>query len=232
MQRRIADNLQAVRQRMADAAARAGRTTESITLVGVTKYVGVEEIRALVAAGCNTLGESRSQALWEKAESLHDLPICWHMIGHMQRNKVRRTLPLIDMLQSADSRRLIKTLDEEAARVERKLPVLLEINVSGDATKSGLAPEEAEPLLAELPEFAHLEVCGLMCMASFEGGLAAARRDFAALRELRERLQTKCPASARLDELSMGMSGDYEVAIEEGATIVRIGSALFEGVLQ
>jgi hypothetical protein len=232
LEKRIAENLQAVRQRIANAAARAGRNADDVALVGVTKYVGTEEIRALVAAGCHTLGESRPQQLWEKAEALHELPIHWHMIGHLQRNKVRRTLPRVDMIQSADSRRLLDALAEEAARLERTVPVLLEVNTSGDETKSGLEPEEVEPLLGELPGKPHLEVRGLMCMASFTGGLEAARRDFAALRELRDRLRPNCPEGVRLDELSMGMSGDYEVAIEEGATIVRVGSALFEGAMR
>jgi len=152
----------------------------------------------------------------------------WHQIGHMQRNKLRRTVPLLACLQSADSTRLLAAADEEAARMERTLPVLIEVNVSRDPSKHGFAPEEVEPLLAELPSWPHLEVRGLMCMASLEGDLDTAARNFADLRELRDRLQPQCPPGVSLAELSMGMSRDYEAAIREGSTIVRIGSALFE----
>ena len=110
------------------------------------------------------------------------------------------------------------------------MPVLLEVNTSGETAKGGFAPEEIEPALPKLAEYRHLEIRGLMCMAALEGGLDAARRNFADLRDLRDRLRANCPENIRLDELSMGMSGDYEVAIEEGATIVRVGSALFEGI--
>ena len=154
----------------------------------------------------------------------------WHLIGHLQRNKVRRTLPLVTMIHSADSPRLIAALDEAAAELGRRVPVLLEVNTSGEPAKGGFEPAAIEPFLSELAGYRHVAVRGLMCMASLEGGLDAAHRDFAALRDLRDRLRAVCPPEIALDELSMGMSGDYEVAIDEGATIVRIGSALFEGV--
>ena len=156
------------------------------------------------------------------------------------------------MIHSIDSRRLLEAVDRECHEVgqtvpscpetlgqrwrtrklpdRQRLPVLLEVNVSGEQAKGGFAPQEAERLISELPDCPHLSVCGLMCMAALEGGLEAARRDFAALRELRDRLRGVCPAGVTLDELSMGMSGDFPVAIEEGATIVRVGSALFEGI--
>ena len=213
---------------MAAAAARAGRRAEDVRLVAVTKYVGPDEIRALVAAGCTDLGESRPQQLWDRAAELRDLPIRWHMIGHMQRNKVERTLPLVAMIHSFDSLRLAEAIDAAAGKMDRKVPVLLEVNISREPAKHGFVPEEIEPLLPKLIESEHIEIRGLMCMAGLEGGGDEARRDFAALRTLRDRLQASCPATVRLDELSMGMSGDYEIAIEEGATIVRVGSALFE----
>ncbi|MBN2473301.1 MAG: YggS family pyridoxal phosphate-dependent enzyme [Pirellulales bacterium] len=228
----ISENLREVRGRIADAAARSGRPAEAITLVGVTKYVGAAESRTLAMAGCTALGESRPQQLCEKAETLHDLQVCWHMIGHLQRNKVRRTLPLIDMIESADSPRLVEAIDRIAAGCSRRVPMLLEVNISGETAKHGFDPTAVEPFLEQLAGYRHVEVRGLMCMASFTGGLEAARRDFAALRGLRDRLRGKCPQGVALDELSMGMSGDYEVAIEEGATIVRVGSALFHGVME
>jgi pyridoxal phosphate enzyme (YggS family) len=233
---RIAQNLAAVRQRMADAAARSARTPDHVRLVAVTKSASHAGIRALVEAGCRELGESRPQQLWEKAEQLRDLPIRWHLIGHLQRNKVRRTLGLVEMIHSADSVRLIEAIDRIAGEAPvpisspaRRVPLLLEVNVSGDSAKHGFDPEGIEAVLDALAGLRRVEIRGLMCMAGLEGDLDAARRDFARLRQLRDRLRPRCPEEVLLDELSMGMSSDYEVAIEEGATIVRIGSALFEG---
>ena len=213
---------------MAAAAVRAGRRHEDVRLVGVTKYVGLEEIRALVAAGCTDLGESRPQQLWERAAQLHDLPVRWHIIGHLQRNKVERTVPLVAMVHSVDSLRLAEAIDAVAGAMDCRVPVLLEVNVSHEPAKQGFRPEEIEPLLPRLIELQRIDIRGLMCMAGLEGGDDEARRDFAALRTLCDRLQACCPPAVRLNELLMGMSGDYEIAIEEGATIVRVGSALFE----
>jgi len=228
--RRIADNVAAIRARMAEAAARSGRSADEVRLVAVTKSVGVEAIRATVAAGCHELGESRVQQLAQRAEALRDLPIRWHMIGPLQRNKVRRVLETAQIVHSADSVRLVEAIDRIAGELSRRVPLLIEVNVSGEAAKHGFAPDDVEPCLAGLAGLAHVDVRGLMCMASLEGDLGAARREFAALRQLRDRLRTVAPPGMVLDELSMGMSGDFEPAIEEGATIVRVGSALFEGI--
>jgi len=231
LQSQIAANLADVQGRIAEAAARSGRRPDEVRLVAVTKYVEPETIRPLVAAGCRLLGENRPQHLWHKAEALADLPVTWHLIGHLQRNKVRRTVPLVAMIESADSPRLVAAVDEAAAEPDRRVPLLLEVNVSGEEAKHGFEPDAVGPLLDELPGYRHVEVRGLMCMARWGGGPDAARRDFAALRELREQLRADCPEGVALDELSMGMSGDFEAAIEEGATLVRIGSALYHGVL-
>lgn len=224
---RIADNVSKVRQRIADAAQRVGRQASDVTLVAVSKYVGADEIRALVETGCKDIGESRPQELWKKAEALGDLPIRWHMIGHVQRNKVARTLPICSLLHSIDSLRLIQAVNDECGESLRKTRVLLEVNVSGDETKHGFEPDEIESLLPTVASLTHVEVVGLMTMAARLGGEQRAREDFVRLRELRDQLANMCPPEVRLRELSMGMSGDYEVAIEEGATIVRVGSALF-----
>jgi PLP dependent protein len=224
---RIAANVAEVRRRIGDAAARSGRTGDAVRLVAVTKYVPADVARLVVEAGCCDLGESRPQQLWERADELAGLPVRWHLIGHLQRNKVRRTLPLVTMLHSADSARLLAAIDEEHLP---PIPVLLEVNISGETAKSGFTPDEIEPFLATAAGYRHVSISGLMGMASLEGGLDVARREFAALRELRDRLRASCPPGVTLDELSMGMSGDFEAAIEEGATIVRVGSALFEGV--
>jgi len=226
---RLRENLAAVRDRATAAAARTGRSTPP-RIIGVTKYVEPAVARLLVQAGLSELGESRPQELWRKAESLGDFPVRWHLIGHLQRNKVRRTLPLAHCIHSADSLRLLEEIDREAAALNKIVNVLLEVNVSGDAAKTGLPPDEVEPLLPAIAQLPRLTVQGLMTMASLEGSPDQTRREFSALRELRDRLATNCPPSTQLHELSMGMSGDYEIAIEEGATMVRIGSALFEGL--
>ncbi len=225
---RIADNVQRVRQRIAAAARRSGRGAEAVTLVAVPKHVPAEETAAVVDAGCFDRGEARPQQLWTKAEALAHLPTRWHLVGHLQRNKIRRTLPLVSLLQSVDSRRLLDALAEEAALADRRLPILLEVNISGDTTKTGLPPAELEPLLAHALTLPHVEVRGLMGMASLEGDDAAARQDFRNLRHLRDKLAAAFTGQCSLPELSMGMSGDFEIAIEEGATMVRVGSILFE----
>jgi hypothetical protein len=219
-----------VRQAIADAAARSGRRAEDVTLIAVSKYVGVAEIDALLAAGCRDLGENRPQDLWRKAEQLRDRPIRWHMIGHLQRNKARRTLPLVTLLHAGDSWRLLEAASQYLQQSGQMLDVLIEVNVSGDVSKTGFGPEDVEPLLPQIAQLPHLRVRGLMAMARWGGTLDDARRDFVRLRELRDRLAASCPPEISLHELSMGMSGDFEVAIEEGATLVRVGSALYEGV--
>ncbi len=233
-----------MRGKIAEAAHRNGRNSDDVRLVAVTKYVTSDVAKHLAAAGCSDLGESRPQELWSKAEALKNFAghaasiesdrsqpaIRWHLIGHLQRNKVERTLPLISLLHSGNSLRLLEVVDQAAAKINRRVPMLIEVNVSGDATKHGFKAAEVEPSLEKMAALASVQIQGLMCMASREGNLVQARREFAELRELRDRLQQVAPPNITLRELSMGMSGDFEVAIEEGATIVRIGSALYEGL--
>jgi pyridoxal phosphate enzyme (YggS family) len=153
----------------------------------------------------------------------------WHLIGHLQRNKVERTLSVVSLIHSADSVRLIQAIDQAAATLGRRVPILLEVNISGDKSKHGFRPEELVERIEDIAGLANIDVRGLMAMAGREGDVSAARRDFARLRGLRDRLRKSVPDEISLIELSMGMSGDFDAAIEEGATIVRIGSALFEG---
>ncbi len=224
-------NLQAIQERIDTAAQRAGRRSEEVRLLAVTKYFDDETTRAVVEAGCRCLGESRPQQLWHKAAALSDLPqLEWHMVGHLQRNKIKRTLPLVSLIHSADNRRLLQALEAFAAEEDKPAAILIEINISGDSSKHGFAPEEAEEALQIAASMRHLRVGGLMAMAAREGDRDRARRDFAGLRELRDQLLRVAPPGITLDELSMGMSGDFEEAIAEGSTIVRIGSALLEGV--
>ena len=230
LQRTIDQNLTRVRGAISEATARAGRAPEAVKLIGVTKYVGPEVVRLLVTAGLCDLAESRPQQLWDKAAALGDLSIRWHQIGHLQRNKVRRTLPLVAMVESLDSVRLAAAIDQTAAELGLRVPVLLEVNISGEQAKHGFTPDEVEAALPSLVALNHIQVRGLMGMAGMRADMQDARRQFAKLRTLRDRLQAACPNGADLTELSMGMSADFEAAIAEGATMVRIGSALFEGV--
>ncbi len=227
---RIAQNVANVRETVARAAERSGRTVDDVRLVAVTKYVGLAETEALIAAGCCDLGESRPQELWRKAEQLSDRPVRWHMIGHLQRNKAARSIPLVDWLHSGDSLRLLEAANQAAARCDRLIDVLLEVNVSGDSTKHGFAADQLAGALAATPAWSHLRICGLMAMAGWGTTPEEARRDFIRLRELRDQLRDQAPAGVSLEHLSMGMSGDFVEAIEEGATLVRVGSALFEGI--
>jgi pyridoxal phosphate enzyme (YggS family) len=238
----IAENLRRVRERIACAAESAARAPNEITVVGVTKYVGPHEAAELAAAGCPDLGESRPQELWSKAGEVASATgqraggftppaIRWHLIGHLQRNKVRRTLPLVSLIHSIDSERLLAAIDQahaESADNQPPVRVLLEVNTSGEPAKHGLAPDAVEPLLAVAPQYPRVAIHGLMTMAALEGGEQVAARNFATLRALRDRLRANVPKCVELDELSMGMSGDFEVAIREGATIVRIGTLLWE----
>ena len=232
---RLRNNLATIRGRMAEACRRAGRQPGDVTLVGVTKYVSAELTAELVEAGCHDLAESRPQSLWAKADALASLAGAprWHMVGHLQRNKVRRTMPLMSLLHSLDSRRLLDTLDAEARACGKTCDVLVEVNLAGDPERTGLAVEEVAPLLAAAAACLHVRVRGLMGMASVPEGpeaSAMARRQFARLRELRDRFRREALPTVSLDELSMGMSEDFEEAILEGATLVRVGSALWEGV--
>ena len=227
---RLVQNLAEVRGRIGEAAARSGRAPNAVRLVAVSKYVPVEVAAGLIEAGCLDLGEARPQELWSKAEHFSESGVRWHLIGHLQRNKLRRTLPLVYLFQSIDSERLLKALDEEAGLAGVTAECLLEVNVSSDANKTGLPAAELPTLLNIAAELKHVSIRGLMGMASLEGGVDAARRDIIKLRELRDQCANRAAANLVLAELSMGMSDDYEIAIEEGATIVRVGSALFQGL--
>ena len=225
---RLRENLSRVRERIARAAESAGRAADSVRLVAVTKQADSAVAAELVELGVSDLGESRPQELWRKAANVGK-PVHWHLIGHLQRNKARRTLPLVNLIHSVDSLALLRSLDELAVQQGLQPAVLLEVNVSGEATKHGFRPGDAATALDAAGRMKRVRVCGLMTMAPYDSDPDRARPTFAALRELREQLKRSAPANCPLRELSMGMSGDFEVAIAEGATIVRIGSALFAG---
>jgi pyridoxal phosphate enzyme (YggS family) len=225
----LAERLRAVRERIAAACARVGRRPEEVRLVAVTKTVPPEVAALAAELGVVDLGESRPQELWGKAAIL-SATIRWHLIGHLQRNKVGRTLPLVHMIHAADSLRLLSAIDEDAGRLGRVLDVLLEVNASREAAKHGFAPEEVPALAAEINKLRNIRVRGLMTMAAYDEDAEKSRPTFALVRQLRDRLRGTVAAAHPLDHLSMGMSNDFEVGVEEGATLVRLGTVLFEGL--
>jgi PLP dependent protein len=228
---RIRSNLDAVQRRIAEAARRSGRPLEDIRMVAVTKKTSPGPIRSLVGCGARELGENYPQELWTKFDALADLQdsVHWHLIGHLQTNKVKKTLPMVRLIHSVDSLKLLRALNEAAPAVSDPPGVCLQVNTSDEPSKHGWTAEqilrEAEPIVA----CRAIPIVGLMTMAALGTTAVTARGSFARLRELCEQL--KRATGLPLVELSMGMSNDFETAIEEGATLLRIGSALFEGVL-
>jgi pyridoxal phosphate enzyme (YggS family) len=218
-----------VEERLSAACTRVGRRREEVTLVAVTKTVGVEAARALVDLGVRDLGENRPQELWKKAEAIPDAR--WHLIGHLQRNKVERSVPLVTLIHAVDSLRLLDALEAEGQKRGTIIPVLLEVNTSGETAKQGFAPADVPDLGPILEGHLFVSVRGLMTMAALVDDPEQARPTFISLRGLRDRLGAEVDRERHpLTELSMGMSNDFEVAVEEGATLVRLGTILFEGL--
>ena len=233
----IAHNLAAVRQRLAAAAQRAGRSSEEITLVAVTKTVPLPSILIAYELGLRDFGENRVQEAAAKIAGARPqaTDIRWHLVGHLQTNKAKAAVELFDCIQSVDSLHLAEALDRRAQAAGRLLPVLLEVNVSGEASKSGFAAagagpaawrEALLPAVERLLALPHLDVQGLMTIAPLVSDPEQARPYFRALRQLRDELQRRFPQT-NWRHLSMGMTDDFEVAIEEGATMVRLGRAIF-----
>lgn len=222
----LADRLAAVRDRIAAAARRAGRDPAEVTLVAVTKTTSPAVAAVVAELGTLDLGESRPQELWRKAAAVPAAR--WHLIGHLQRNKLDRTVPLVSLVHSVDSERLLAALDAFGRKAGSPVPVLLEVNCSREVAKGGLRPEDVPALADTLPARTGVAVRGLMTMAAYSDDPEAARPAFRELRQLRDRL--RATTGLPLPDLSMGMSGDFEVGVEEGATFVRVGSTLFEGL--
>ena len=214
----IAANLERVRERVARAAERAGRRPEDVLLIGVSKVVEVERIRAALAAGIGALGENRVQEAKAKVAEL-GRPVPWHLIGHLQTNKVKDALPLFDLIQSLDRLELAQELERRAAALGRVVEALLQVNVASEASKGGFAPDAVGAALDTIGALSHVRIRGLMVIPPEAARPEDARPWFRRLRELADK--------HGLRERSMGMSGDFEVAIEEGATMVRVGTAIF-----
>src|SRR5262245_25708622 len=222
----LAERLASVRSRITDACRRAGRDATGVTLVAVTKTVSTDVAALAAELGASDLGESRPQELWKKAAAVP--PARWHLVGHLQRNKIDRTVPLVTLIHSVDSDRLLDALAAFGVNRGAPVPVLLEVNCSREAAKGGF-PVGAVPALSDkLVSLSGVSVRGLMTMAAHSDNPEDARPAFAELRRSRDDLRAR--TGLELPHLSMGMSGDFEVAVEEGATLVRIGTTLFEGL--
>lgn len=225
----IAENLAAVRERIAKAARRGGRAADEIKFMAVSKTQPPERIREAYDAGQRLFGENRIQEFSIKAEALADLKDCeWHMIGHLQTNKAAKTAELFRAVDSVDSLKLAQKLDAAARKLGKKLEVLIEVNVGGESAKTGLANSAAlEELLKAAPRLEALLFRGLMTVPPFTEDPQDARPYFRMLRELRDTIAARKLSAISMNQLSMGMSHDFEVAIEEGSTCVRVGTAIF-----
>jgi PLP dependent protein len=222
----ISRNLQEIKQRLGEAAGLAGRDLAGVRLVAVTKTVGLNRLQEAVAAGHTLFGENYVQEAKAKIAALGP-GLTWHFIGHLQSNKARAAVELFDLIHSVDRLRLAQALDQAARRLGKVQDILLQVNLAGEASKSGAAPEDVQNLLSEISKMINLRVVGLMTMPPWFPDPEEARPYFRGLRELRDRLRRLNLVEGDLSELSMGMTGDFEVAVAEGATLVRIGTAIF-----
>jgi pyridoxal phosphate enzyme (YggS family) len=223
----VITNLAAVKNRISAAAQRAGRKPDAARLVLVTKTVTPERVALALQSGQHDLGENKVQEGLKKSEALAGKDIRWSMIGHLQTNKVKDVLRFAAEVQSLDRLPLAIALEKHLQQLGRSLDVLVQVNTSGEASKYGLAPDEVIPFMQELQAFSTLKPKGFMTLATFTHDESEVRRCFRLLHEIRNRARDEAPQASALFELSMGMSGDYEWAIEEGATIVRVGQAVF-----
>jgi pyridoxal phosphate enzyme (YggS family) len=240
----LSERLKEVRDRIAASATKAGREARDVTLIAVTKTAAPEQIREIVQLGVSDLGESRVQVITQRIGQLNEFlarqrthgeagsvptKVRWHMIGHLQRNKVKPLLPMVDYIHSVDSLRLAEEIEQYAAKVDKKVPVLLEVNASEESSKFGVAVGAAVHLAEQIDSMSNVALVGLMTMAPLTDDKQKCRFVFARTREIFEEMKWHKIGGSHFKHLSMGMSNDYETAIAEGATMVRIGTSLFGG---
>ena len=223
----LKSQLERVKERIKEAAIACKRTVASIRLVAVTKTMPAEVVREAIEAGVTDLGENYIQEAKEKVNTLATYPATWHFIGHLQSNKAKYAVRLFDLIHSVDSLRLAKGLDKYAKKNDKIQPILIQVNVAKEDSKSGVYVEDTLQLLREVSRLENISVKGLMTMPPYFNAPEKVRPFFAALRELRDQIKKEAIPNISMDELSMGMTGDFEAAIEEGATMVRIGTAIF-----
>jgi len=223
----LKQRLEHIKERIRQAAKSCNRNPDSIRLVAVSKTVPAETVKEAIEAGATILGENYVQDAREKFDALVHYPVSWHFIGHLQSNKAKYAVRLFDLIHSVDSLKLARALNKEAKKVDKIQPILVQVNISGEDTKSGISAEDAPGLISEISHLKNLSIKGLMTMPPYFYQPEKVRPYFAALRELRDQMKKQSLPNVSLEELSMGMTGDFEVAIEEGATLVRIGTAIF-----
>ena len=222
----IKNNLEVINEKIKKAALKANRNPQEIKLVAVTKTATIEQIKEAISAGVKIIGENKVQEGKEKYQIL-SADIEWHLVGHLQTNKVKYAIEIFDFIHSVDSIKLAKEIDRRSLQFGMITNVLVEVNVSGEETKYGIKSEEVEPFLKEISEFSRIKVRGLMTIAPIAEDKEEVRPYFRKLRELSKEIKSKNIKNVKMDYLSMGMTDDFEVAIEEGANMVRIGRGIF-----
>ena len=223
----IADNLKSVKRRIGEAARKAGRSPDSIRLVVVSKQASSEKIISAYEAGAECFGENKIQEAVDKIENIKLQGVGWHFIGHLQKNKIKYINSHFDLIHSVDSLSLAEKISEHSKSQDRVQPVLLQINISGEEAKFGMSPSDLVEQLSDFAVFNGIRIKGLMTIPPQDPNPESSRQYFSALRLLRDKCQDLNIGGIELNELSMGMTSDYKVAIEEGATLVRIGTAIF-----
>lgn len=223
----ISDNIKKVTKRIENACKKVGRDPKGVTLVCVTKEASLNDIIEAIKAGASDIGENRVKDALIKYNKLKDEKITWHMIGHLQRNKVRDAVRFFDLIHSVDTLRLAKEINKEGIKQKQLVDILIEVNTSGEKSKFGARPDKTLEMVEEITALSNVRLLGLMTMAPMVEKPDKARPFYSRLRKIFEEINTKIPA-LKLEYLSMGMTQDFEVAIEEGANIVRIGRAIFE----
>lgn len=222
----IKNNLETINKKIKKAALKVNRNFREIKLVAVTKTATIEQIKEAISTGVKIIGENKVQEAKEKYQIL-TADIEWHLVGHLQTNKVKYAIEIFDFIHSVDSIRLAKEIDKRSLQFGKITNVLVEVNISGEETKYGIKPEQVEPFLKEISEFSRIRVRGLMTIAPIVEDKEEVRPYFRKLRELSKEIKSKNIKNVKMDHLSMGMTDDFEVAIEEGANMVRIGRGIF-----
>lgn len=222
----IRENVQFVRNKIAEACRRSGRESEEIELVAITKTVDVEQINEAIEAGIRVVGENRVQEAWRKYQEVGE-KAHWHMVGHLQTNKVKRVLQFADMIHSVDSVYLAREIQTQAKKLDRTIEILIQVNTSGEESKFGLEPEATIGAIEEVSTLPNLKIKGLMTIGAFLPNPEDVRPCFKLLNDLKDRVNERGITSVEIGTLSMGMTNDYEIAIEEGSTMVRVGTAIF-----
>ncbi|MDL2122407.1 MAG: YggS family pyridoxal phosphate-dependent enzyme [Deltaproteobacteria bacterium] len=216
-----------VKERIKKAAIDCGRDPDTVRLVAVSKTMPKDRVREAIKAGADILGENYIQEARDKINALSSYPVSWHFIGHLQSNKAKYAVKLFDMIHTVDSLKLAKELNKQAKKINKIQKILIQVNISMESTKSGVHEEDAQKLIKEISLFENILIKGLMTMPPFFNNPEEAGPYFSALRALRDNIRDKAIKNVNMQELSMGMTGDFEVAIKEGATLVRIGTAIF-----